>query len=273
MSEVRSRLLAAGVIVTVASVLMMGSARPAGAAAVPKALSRGSATWAGYAGAAPPDTTIKSANVTVTLPTASCAKSVGSPTLGKQAPGWHAGFWIGLDGWNWTPTPTNVTVQQAGVLVSCPTRRSAATFRLFYEMFPAGPVFLPDGVHSGEVLTVNVAVTGHRYTFEFLSAAGAVIAERSATCARHTTCGNSTAEVITEAPGGGPDAGHGLAGTGTVSYRNAAVSLSGQPYGFPLGLLPRLTKITMNPKGLLRIVRPGALTGKAGPANFSTYWR
>jgi hypothetical protein len=67
-------------------------------------------------------------------------------------------------------------------------------------------------------------------------------AKRTARRTLRTTCPNSTAEAITETPGGDLDNRAGLADIETVFYINAVAGLSGLNYGTPLGPLPGLTK-------------------------------
>jgi Peptidase A4 family len=261
----------AGAVVA-ACTLAWGVAVPVGATTSPYIRSASSPTWAGYAGTPPKGKTIREINVTFVVPQVKCSGSIGAPEKGKY-PGWHASFWAGIDGWNPTSRTTNGTVQQAGVIAFCRTRKSVATYRAFYEMFPASPVLTKQVVQAGNELTVYVSVTRKTYTFGFNNMTSGTNFTATATCAEGTTCHNATAEVITEAPGGGPDAGHGLADTGTVSYTNAAVSLQGEDYGFALGQLATVTKITMSPTGYPGIVRPSKLSGEAGPSNFMTYWK
>jgi Peptidase A4 family len=237
--------------------------------------SASSDAWAGYVGIAPHGKTFKNVGAIFVVPHVKCSDSVGAPSHSKRYPGWHASFWVGLDGWNPGKKVTNGTVQQVGVISFCPTKKSAATYRAFYEMFPAGPVLMKRPVvHAGERLDLFVGVAGKTYTFE-VSHNATSFPPTTAMCAKHTTCRNTTAEVITEAPGGGPDAKHGLAGTGTVTYTYAAAAYSDQQYdATPLGNLTGLTKITMNPKGYPGIVKPGKIRmGPDGPADFKTYWR
>jgi hypothetical protein len=67
-------------------------------------------------------------------------------------------------------------------------------------------------------------------------------AKRTARRTLRTTCPNSTAEAITETPGGDLDNRAGLADIETVFYVNVVAGLSGLNYGTPLGPLPGLTK-------------------------------
>ncbi len=250
---------------------------PAGAANMVRVKSDGSATWAGYVASAPKGQTITAVGVIFRVPKVNCSGSIGAPTKSKLYPGWHASFWAGIDGWNPSRKVTNGTVQQDGVIAFCRTKKSTATYRAFYEMYPAGPK-IKAAVHAGVRIEAFISVTGKMYNFSVQNlTTRQTLLSATARCDRRTKCLDATAEVITEAPGGGPDAGHGLADTGTVKYTYAAARLSGQPPyadAIPLGAYTALTKLTMNPKGHPRIVRPGRFRrGPNGLTDFDTYWK
>ena len=76
-------------------------------------------------------------------------------------------------------------------------------------------------VHAGERLDLFVGVAGKTYTF-LISHNATNFPPATAMCAKHMKCRNTTAEVITEAPGGGPEAKHGLADMGTPAARAVA---------------------------------------------------
>src|ERR1022692_1548090 len=255
-------------------VLTAGVTLPAGAASTAHVKSDSSTTWAGYVAFPPKGHTIKNVGVVFRVPKVKCSGSVGAPTKGKLYPGWHASFWAGIDGWSPTSNITSGAVQQAGVIAFCRTRKSAAIYRAFYEMYPADPR-LEAAVRAGDRVSVDVSVAGKIYSFsvENLTTRKTLLSA-VATCARRTKCGNAMAEVITEAPGGGPDSGRGLADTGTVRYTYAAAGLSRQPPyvdATPLGAFAALTKLTMSPAGHPRIVRPGRFRmGPNGLTDFDT---
>jgi hypothetical protein len=281
----RSRLipaaLATGAMAVLAATAPTAPTRPAASASANTGsitagiVADGSATWAGWVGTNEAYEFMDEVNVTFTVPHVNCAGSVGPSTKSKSTPGWHAAFWAGLDGFNPTSKGTNLTVEQDGVIAFCPTKKSTATYRMFWEMFPAGPFFTHQVVKAGDEITVTTSATvpGKTYLFRMWDLSRGTKVASVASCAKHTTCHDAMAEVITEAPGGGPNKNRGLADTGTVHYINAAASYSGLHYGIAFGELPVLWKVTMNPKGLPGIIRPGNLSGAAGPADFSTYWK
>jgi Peptidase A4 family len=193
-------------------------------------------------------------------------------------------MWMGIDGWNQGAT---ATVEQAGVIAFCKTRKSTAQYNAFYEMFQqrypgqTGPRYEPrTSVHAGDKIATYVSVSHGRYTFVLSDTTDhkgfmvTVKCQRKTTATPHPAkCLNAMAEVITEAVGGGPDAGHSVADMGRVRYTNTAVGVSSQiNYGFDFGEL-KMVKINMSPKGHARLVTPGKFSGKTGPSNFSTFWR
>ena len=98
----------------------------------------------------------------------------------------------------------------------------------------------------------------------------------TARCAKGTTCRNSTAEVITEAPGGGPDAGQTASLIpGLPCMSDAAAAPSTQRFNAtPLGQLPGLTKITMSPKGYPDLITVSKIRqGPNGLTDFKTFWK
>ena len=181
-----------------------------------------------------------------------------------------------FDGWNPTKKVVNGTVQQAGVVAFCKTKRSVATYAAFYEMYPACLVLDKHVVvHAGDRFGVIVGVSRGVYSFALYDFTDNTDDYPTARCAKGTTCRNSTAEVITEAPGGGPDAGNGVADTGTVMYTYAAAAPSTQKFNAtPLGKLPGLTKITMSPKGYPDLITVSKIRqGPNGLTDFKTFWK
>jgi hypothetical protein len=271
--------LAVGSAVT--ACILIAAAQPAAASPARLQPARvrpaSSPTWAGYVAAPPKGQTFKNVLVTFTVPRVRCSGSVGPPAKSKAFPGWHASLWAGIDGWSPAGRVTNGTVQQDGIIAFCRTRKAVAFYRAFYEMFPAGPV-VKGAVRAGDRINALVSVSGKTYAFavDDLTTRKTLVSA-TARCARHTRCRNATAEVITEAPGGGPDAGHGLADTGTVKYTYAAAGLSGQPPfedAIPLGHYAALTRLTLSPRKYPRIVRTGKFRhGPDGLTNFDTYWK
>ena len=129
-----------------------------------------------------------------------------------------ASHWVGLDG----ATSTSTTVEQVGVVAVCTA--SGVSYFGFYEMFPQ-PAVLFTGINPGDALDANVFwnATTAKYdlTIDDLATGGSLHAFKA--CPGGSVCKNSTAEVITEVPNGGPPATN-LANYGMVNYDNASVT-------------------------------------------------
>ncbi len=97
--------------------------------------------------------------------------------------------------------------------------------------YPAGPE-ITAAVHPGDRINALISVTGRTCSLSVQNlTTRQTLLSATARCAKRSKCPDGTAEVITEAPGGGPDTGHGLADTRTVMYTYAAAGLSGHsPY-------------------------------------------
>jgi hypothetical protein len=81
-------------------------------------------------------------------------------------------------------------------------------------------------------------------------------------CPSGSTCANSSAEVITEAPGGGVAGGYDLADFGAVGYTNAAItSRSGTRGGLGATSLWSPTSITMTDPSGNTMATAGPLQG------------
>jgi len=104
----------------------------------------------------------------------------------------YAAFWVGIDGYN------SNTVEQAGVLME--DQNGVAVYSVWYEFYPAAPVYANWAPNPGDNITVYVNYTssnntfvatvmdttlGHKYVSPYTSVSGA---ERT------------SAEWITEAP-------------------------------------------------------------------------
>jgi hypothetical protein len=167
------------------------------------------AAWSGYVDTPKGNTTFDSVTAYFNIPNLNCASSTPGPDGA-----WYAD-WAGLDGW------TSSTVEQEGIESTCTDGSEAGPY-VFYEMFPAAPVGFT-GAAPGDALqtTTTYNPSTQKYTLKVtdLTQSGAGVTETIA-CA--TTCDNSSAEVISEAPGGGSP-NYGLADFGAESYTNAGI--------------------------------------------------
>jgi hypothetical protein len=177
-----------------------------------------SGNWSGYVDEAKTGTTFKSVTAYFNIPNLNCANSQPGPDGS-----WYSD-WVGLDGWS------NGTVEQEGTEAYCSS--GAEGLYVFYEMYPASPVVFT-GAAPGDALqtTTTYNATAGTYSLKVadLTQSGAGVTE-TIRCA--ATCANDSAEVISEAPGGGPP-NYGLADFGAANYTNTeVVTASGTTGGF-----------------------------------------
>ncbi|HEY1914595.1 MAG TPA: G1 family glutamic endopeptidase [Streptosporangiaceae bacterium] len=176
-----------------------------------------SGNWSGYVDSPKRQTKFKSVTATYNIANLNCANS----TPGTSGYSYYSA-WAGLDGWN------SGTVEQEGTEAYCDGDTEG--LYVFYEMYPAGPVVFT-GATPGDALTVtttyNRQTGNYTLSVDDLTQNGAGV---TVTTPCPTTCDNSSAEVISEAPGGGPPT-YGLADYGAQSYANAQVSAYGGTSG------------------------------------------
>jgi hypothetical protein len=132
-------------------------------------------------------------------------------------------FWVGLDGW------TDKTVEQAGVAAYC-NQKSGSGYKAeyfdWYEMYPNKPV-AKFFVHPGDtiVATVSYDAATAKYNLQIADKSAASSSFKVAkACPSGSTCDKSSAEVITEDPGGGPASGQYLANFKTVTFSHVQVT-------------------------------------------------
>ncbi len=149
-----------------------------------------------------------------------------APPAGKPS----AAFWDGLDGY------ADSTVEQVGVGATC--LGSTPEYFGWYEMFPLGQVaFSITGFGPGDAVSVNVYfnATTHQYqlTFDDITQGAGFVASQP--CPSGSTCANSSAEVIAEAPFSGgilplADFGNVFNSGATVTARNGTRGNLGDGY-------------------------------------------
>ncbi len=124
-----------------------------------------SLNWAGYAvtGASGSVTAV---SCSFTVPSLSTQQTVLSfPGQGKGPPAGHSGsskttyaaFWAGIDGYE------SSTVEQAGVLMEVTNGQVA--YSVWYEYYPAYPVYAAWHPHAGDVMVVYVNYTSSNSKF------------------------------------------------------------------------------------------------------------
>jgi Peptidase A4 family len=143
-----------------------------------------STNWAGYAD----DNTAGNTYTTVTgnwsEPAVTC------PRHGTQL----AVFWVGIDGF------TSGTVEQDGTLAQC--NHGTATYFSWWEMFPTNSIqVVGSSVIPGDSISSSVVRSGSTYTLKVTDSTHPANSFTTAqTC---STCTNSSAEWIAEAPSSG----------------------------------------------------------------------
>ena len=133
---------------------------------------------------------------------------------GACAGGGQAAFWVGLDG------AGTSTVEQTGTVVDCTS--GTAVYRGWYELYPAAPVYYGDTLRPGDNLTATVSRAGTSYTFTL--ADGTQHWTETHTVAGGAGLQNASAEIIVEAPGGGPSGEWPLANFGFNGFRSSAIN-------------------------------------------------
>jgi hypothetical protein len=175
----------------------------------PRAGAFTSGNWSGYVDVANNGVSLRYVTSDFNIPNLNCASTSAGPS------GAWFSAWTGLDGW------TDGTVEQQGIESYC--SGSTQGLYVFYEMFPANPVVFT-GAAPGDAVQASTyfnSATG-TYTLSVvdMTQSGAGVTE-NIKCAG--TCNNSSAEVVSEAPGGGPPQ-YGLCDFGAVNYTTTGVT-------------------------------------------------
>ncbi len=102
-------------------------------------------------------------------------------------------FWVGLDGWN------DPTVEQDGTIAYC--FEGVAYYYSWWEMFPAGVVFVGSTVRPGDLIRASVAVSGgSNYTLSLTDASHPADSLTTVQSCAPTVCQDSSAEWLIERP-------------------------------------------------------------------------
>jgi hypothetical protein len=203
-----------------------------------------STNWSGYAD----DNTAGNTYSTVTgnwsEPAVTC------PRHGTQ----YAVFWVGIDGF------TSGTVEQDGTLAEC--SHGGAFYFTWWEMFPTNSIQVVGGsVSPGDSISSSVVRSGSSYTLAVTDSTHP--ANSFSTTQSCSTCANSSAEWIAEAPSSGNTILP-LANFGTWTETGATVN-SGVIASFPDD---ELTMV--NNSGAVK-AQPGPLNGSGN--GFSVTWK
>jgi Peptidase A4 family len=203
-----------------------------------------STNWAGYADDNTAGTTYTTATGNWSQPAVTC------PRHGTQ----YAAFWVGIDGF------TSGTVEQDGTLAEC--NHGIASYFTWWEMYPTNSIqTVGSSVRPGDAISASVVRSGTSYTLKITDATHP--ANSFSTTQSCSTCANSSAEWIAEAPSSGnrilP-----LANFGTWSETGATVN-SGVISSFADD---ELTMV--NSSGAVK-AQPGPLNGSGN--GFTVTWK
>jgi hypothetical protein len=220
-----------------------------------------SQNWSGYAAVAKANVALRYVTSTFTVPSINCAKvAIGS--AGQT----YAAEWVGLDGFN------DTTVEQTGVDSYCDSASGPATNQAWYEMYPLDPVVFT-GVSAGDVIWVSVYYNSSTDEYQLFlddETTGSTM-ETDQPCPSGSTCDRTSAEVISEDPGGSVAGGINLADFGTVSYTESHVTSRDGLHGtLAAGRLWTSTEIIMQDPSGEDMATPSALSD--GGADFSIAW-
>ena len=204
-----------------------------------------STNWSGYA-----DTGSGFSKVTGswTEPSASCGGFTTS----------LAAFWVGIDGYN------SASVEQDGTLIEC--YFGTAYQYTWWEMYPANDIqVVGQSLKAGDSISSSVVRSGTSYTLKVTDSTHT--ANSFSTVQSCSSCANSSAEWIAEAPSGSSGV-YPLSNFGTWTETGATVT-----EGSTSGVISSFTddQITMiNSSGQTKAL-PGALNGSGN--GFSVTWK
>jgi len=228
---------------------------------LPRAATVDSQNWSGYAAVANPNVALRYVTSTFKVPSVNCAEvAIGS--AGQT----YAAEWVGLDGFN------DSTVEQTGVDSYCDSTSGPATNQAWYEMYPLDPVVFT-GVSAGDTIWVSVYFNSSTNEYQLFlddETTGSTM-ETDQPCPSGSTCDRTSAEVISEDPGGAVAGGINLADFGTVNYSTSDVTSRDGTHGTLAtnGLWTSTEIIMQDPSGNT-MTTPSALTDDG--ADFSITW-
>jgi Peptidase A4 family len=173
-----------------------------------------SPNWGGYVATG---TTFRYVRATFTVPRLDCAKTPGksgAPTL--------VGEWVGLD---------SATVEQDGISGECNGHN--AQYAAWYEMYPKSAAYPTMSVSGGDTIQASVWYAASKGEYELT--VSDLTDNQSFTkwerCGKGS-CANSSAEVITEAPGKSSGGGYyPLSDFGTTSFSSISITNAAGQHG------------------------------------------
>jgi hypothetical protein len=142
-----------------------------------------SSNWSGYVARRTQGGGFDRASGSWTMPAISCATGDGS----------SAAFWVGIGGWG----RSSPSLEQLGASGDC-TPSGAPSLRLWTEIVPAPPIFLPLRLAPGDHVTATVSVAKGSVTFDLRNATRGT--HYTHTTRERRALDVATAEWIAEAP-------------------------------------------------------------------------
>jgi hypothetical protein len=204
-----------------------------------------STNWSGYADTGSSFSAVSSS---WTEPSASCS--------GRQEQ--LAAFWVGIDGYS------SDSVEQDGTLIEC--YRGEAYQYTWWEMYPTNDIqVVGETLAAGDAITATVTRSGTSYTLKVTDATHT--ADSFSTTQTCSSCANSSAEWIAEAPSGSSGV-YPLADFSSWTASNASVT-----EGTTAGVISSFTddEITMVDSSGATKALPGALNSSGN--GFSVAWK
>jgi hypothetical protein len=219
--------------------------RMAGQASRVKGLTQVESTnWSGYADTGSSFSTVTSS---WTEPTGTCSGRTES----------LAAFWVGIDGYS------SDSVEQDGTLIEC--YRGTAYNYTWWEMYPTNDIqVVGESLKPGDQISASVVRSGTSYTLAVTDSTHT--ANSFSTKQTCSSCANSSAEWIAEAPSGSSGV-YPLTDFGSVSFSKATVT-----EGSTSGVISSFTddEITMITSSGATEAQPGALNSSG--SGFSVAW-
>jgi hypothetical protein len=168
-----------------------------------------------------------------------------------------AAFWVGIDGYS------SASVEQDGTLIEC--YDSAAYQFSWWEMYPTNDIqVVGESVVAGDKIAASVNRSGTSYTLKVTDSTHTANSfTKVETC---SSCANSSAEWIAEAPAGSSGV-YPLSNFGSWTLTNSDVT-----EGSTAGIISSFTddEITMIDSSNLVKAQPGALSGGS---SFTVTWK
>lgn len=222
--------------------------------------------WSGYALQACATCHLRYVESDFTLPSVNPADAAGTSDV------FWASHWVGLDGL------TTGSVEQTGV--DAAVENGTVVYYAWYEMFPADPVVFQLAAQPGDNIDVAVYYNqaDHLWTLSLNDTTQGVGVSTNQAAPAGVSPANTSAEVISEDPGGAVPGGYHLADFGQANYSGSRVTTyNGTRGGLASSSLWTSYPVTMRTNSTSPVMAsPGALyAGSSGgiPVSaFSEFW-